>query len=351
MHTSHVALNNKMTNTQQHSGRIVCFGEILLRLSSPAGEMLLQSPQLDVCIGGAEANVAVSLAHFGHDVAMVSALPDNALGHAARDGLRAHGVDTRGIRFAPGRMGLYFLTPGAVLRPSEIVYDRAASVFAQTDPACYDWPTLLVGASWLHVSGVTPAVGECGAQAVLAAMRAARAAGVKISYDGNYRASLWAQQGTDGADVLRELMSLADLAFADQRDIALVLKRAEFAQGSRVDAMEAAFAAFPNLARIAATVRTQFSNDSHDLTATLFTRAGSLAARTYELHNIVDRIGTGDAFAAGVLHGLLRGWDDADALEFGLAAAALKHSIAGDFNRASEAQVQAVCAGTLDVRR
>jgi 2-dehydro-3-deoxygluconokinase len=342
-----------MTSPDLKTGRIVCFGEVLLRLSAPAGEMLLQSPCLNVCIGGAEANVAVSLAHFGREVAVVSALPANALGMAARDGLRMHGVDTRGIQFRAGRMGLYFLTPGAVLRPSEIVYDRADSVFAQTDPALYDWPALLDGAAWLHVSGVTPAVGERGAQAVLAAMRAARALGVKVAFDGNYRASLWAQQGSDGADVLFELMRNADLAFADQRDIALVLKRPELAseQGNRADAMEAAFAVFPHLARIAATVRTQHSVDRHDLSATLHTRAGAIATDSYPLQGIVDRIGTGDAFAAGVLHGLQSNWTDADTLEFGLAAAALKHAIVGDFNLASEAQVQATRKGALDVRR
>ena len=332
-------------------GKIVCFGEMLLRMSSPAGEMLLQSPRMNVCIGGAEANVAVSLAQFGHQVAMVSALPANALGYAARDGLRAHGVQNAAIGFAPGRIGLYFLTPGAVLRPSEIVYDRAASVFSQTGAETYDWPRLLEGASWLHVSGVTPAVGPVGAQAMLAAMRSARALGVRISFDGNYRASMWAQQGHDGADILLELMQLADLAFADQRDIALVLKRPELAHGSRQDAMQAAFAALPKLDRIAATVRTQHSNDCHTLTATLQTRAGTIGAPTYELRNIVDRIGTGDAFAAGVLHGLQHDWEDGRALEFGLAAAVLKHSIAGDFNLASAAQVQAVCGGALDVRR
>ena len=331
--------------------KIICFGELLLRMSARPGEMLLQAPHLHACIGGAEANVAVSLAHFGHDVSLVSALPANALGCAARDAVRAHGVDTQAIRFAPGRMGLYFLTPGAVLRPSEIIYDRAGSAFSLTDPAAYDWPALLEGASWLHVSGVSPAVGEGAAQAVLAAMRAARAMGLQVAFDGNYRASLWARQGKDGAHVLYQLMQHADLAFADQRDFALLLGRPELASGTRAGAMAAAFDAFPNLARIAATTRSQVSHDRHDLGATLHTRTGAIAARVVELHNIVERIGTGDAFAAGVLHGLLRGWTDARALDFALAAAAVKHSIAGDFNLASEAQVEAACAGALDVRR
>jgi 2-dehydro-3-deoxygluconokinase len=248
-------------------------------------------------------------------------------------------------------MGLYFLTPGAVLRPSEIIYDRAGSAFAQADPAAYDWPALLEGASWLHVSGVSPAVGEDAALAVLAAMREARRMGVRVAFDGNYRATMWAQRGSDGAETLCELMQNADLAFVDQRDIALLLQRPELGSGSRAAAMAAAFAAFPNLAKVAATTRVQISNDRHNLGATLHTRAGAVAAREYELHNIVDRIGTGDAFAAGVLHGLLRAWSDDRALGFGLAAAAVKHSIAGDFNLASEAQVEAACTGALDVRR
>jgi 2-dehydro-3-deoxygluconokinase len=332
--------------------RIVCFGEILWRLSSPAGELLLQSPALSACIGGAEANVAVSLARFGHDAAIVSTLPRNALGLAARDGLRAHGVDTAGITLADGRMGLYFLTPGAVLRPSEIIYDRADSAFALADPGRYDWDALLDGAAWLHVSGVSPAVGDGPARTVEGAMRAARALGVRVSFDGNYRASLWAQQGSDGASVLLALMGNADLAFADQRDIALLLRRPELAEASRRDeAIAAAFEAFPQLEKLASTVRTQHSVDRHELSAALHTRSGAIATRTYELSGIVDRIGTGDAFAAGVLHGVENGWPDQQALDFGLAAATLKHAIAGDFNLASEEQVHAVCTGALDVRR
>lgn len=341
-----------MKKQSLNKGRIVCFGEVLVRLSAPSGEMLLQSPSLQVCIGGAEANVAVSLAQFGHDAAMVSALPDNALGRAARDRLRSHGVDTNAIDFQPGRMGLYFLTPGAVLRPSEIVYDRAGSVFAQADAGMYDWPALLAGAHWLHVSGVSPAIGPGPAQAVLAAMRAARALGVRVAFDGNYRASMWAQQGHDGAAVLLELMREADLAFASERDIALLLKRPELGEVARRDeAAAAAFAAFPHLAMLAATVRTQHSVGHQQLSATLHTRSAALASRSYGLEGIVDRIGTGDAFAAGMLHGLQSGWSESDALEFGVAAATWKHAVVGDFNLASEAQIRAVRDGGLDVQR
>jgi 2-dehydro-3-deoxygluconokinase len=346
-----IALWSRSSQDAIMDKNIVCYGELLLRLSAPTGQLMLQSPRLDTCIGGAEANVAVSLARLGHRVSMVSSLPGNALGMALRDGLRMHGVDTNAIRFAPGRLGLYFLTTGAVLRPSEIIYDRAGSVFAETAPAAYLWPSLLKGAGWLHVSGISAATGEHGAQATLAAMREARAQGVKVSFDGNYRASLWAVRGSDGADVLCELMRHADLAFADQRDVALLLRRPELAQCSRSEALDAAFAAFPHLSLVAATLRSQLANDHHHLSATMHTRSGPLQAREYELQGIVDRIGTGDAFAAGVLHGLARGWSEDSCLEFGLAAAVAKHSIAGDFNLADEAQIAAVRNGSLDVRR
>ncbi|MFN3511472.1 MAG: sugar kinase [Phenylobacterium sp.] len=336
-------------------GRIVCFGEVLLRLSAPGAGRLLQSPQLDVCVGGAEANVAVSLARFGREAAVVSLLPDNALGRAARDELRRHGVDTSGVRFAPGRMGLYFLSPGAVLRPSEVTYDRAGSAFAVADPGAVDWETRLSGAAWLHLSGVTPAIGAGAAEAAVRAAREARRLGVKVSFDGNFRATMWAAWQGDAPAILRAIFECADVAFADERDIGLVLG-GDYSRGSveerRRRAAEAAFAAFPNLQRLAATVRTHHGVDRQDLSATLATREAWITTKAYPLGGIVDRIGAGDAFAAGVLHGLLGGESDRASLEFGLAAAVLKHSIPGDFNLVQEAEVRALVAGDgLDVKR
>jgi 2-dehydro-3-deoxygluconokinase len=249
-------------------------------------------------------------------------------------------------------MGLYFLTPGAVVRQSEIIYDRSGSVFAQCEASLYDWPALLEGADWLHVSGVSPAVGPRAGQAVLEAMRAARALGVRVAFDANYRASLWAARGTDGADVLNELMRQADIAFADQRDMALLLKRPELAERrNSAEALAAAFANFPNLVKIAATSRTQHGIGRHDLVANMHTREGTVGTVATALRGIVDRIGTGDAFAAGVLHGLQCGWDDARTTEFGLAAACYKHGVAGDASPATQAQIEAVRQGAFDVRR
>ena len=333
------------------AGRIVCFGEILLRLAAPPGRMLLQTPALDACTGGAEANVAVSLALLGHRTAMVSVLPDNSLGRAALDSLRAHGVDTSGIRLRPGRMGLYFITPGAVVRPSEIIYDRAGSAYALADPGLYDWPVLLDGAGWLHVSGISPAVGDGPAQAVLAAMRGARAAGVRVAFDGT-PATWEAARGQDGAPLLLEAMRMADVLFAGPRDLALVLDRPELADPAREqEAAEVAFAAFPHLELLAWTRRVQHSVDEHELSAILHTRSACVTGGSYRLSGIVDRIGTGDAFAAGVLHGLQTGMAPADVAGFALAAAAMKHAITGDFNLARADQIEAARAGAFDVRR
>lgn len=336
--------------------RVVCFGELLLRMSAPGRELLLQSAQLAVHPGGAEANVGVSLAHLGHTVAMVSTLPANPLGQFVAGELRRHGVDTGHVQVRPGRMGLYFLTTGAVQRASEVVYDRADSAFASSSAADYDWDTLLANADWLHLSGVSPALNPAMAEATLVAARAACARGVKVSFDGNFRPSLWARWQGDAAGILRELFACADVLFADYRDIGVVLG-GEFPQAQlaeRVDAAAAqAFAAFPRLQWMACTQRTPHSVDNHALGAMLLGRDGTRAvAPTRDMLGIVDRIGGGDAFAAGILHGMMRGFAPDAIVRFGLAAGWLKHSIPGDFNPVSEADIMALTGEErFDVRR
>jgi len=336
--------------------RVVCFGELLLRLGAPGRELLLQSPRLDVHIGGAEANVGVSLAHFGHEVAMIGAVADNPLGVAATGELRRHGVDTSRVRAVPGRMGLYFLTTGAGHRASEVVYDRAQSAFELASPQDYDWPALLAGADWLHLSGVSPALGPDAAQATLDAARAARAQGTRVSFDGNFRPKLWQRWGGDATAILRELFACADIVFADYRDIGVVLG-GEFPQEDvreRVRAAAAqAFAAFPQLRWMACTQRATLSVDHHSLGAMLLGSDGTEASAPAEsVTGIVDRIGGGDAFAAGVLHGLIEGRGADAAVRFGLAAACLKHTIPGDFNPVSVGEVEALIGeGRFDVRR
>ncbi len=338
------------------SARVVCFGEILLRMSAPGRERLLQSPRLDVHIGGAEANVGVSLAQYGHDVSVVSTVADNALGEAALGELRRYGVDTRLVRKVPGRMGIYFLAPGAIHRPAEVLYDRAGAAFAVAAADSYDWPSLLQGVDLLHLSGVTPALGQATAQAALAAARAARAAGAKVSFDGNFRPKLWEVWQGDAKGILSELMAEADVLFADYRDMGVVLG-GSYPQAEALERVQAgaadAFKAFPHLQWMACTIRAPRNVDHHALSGVLIGRDGSTAlAPQEEIGPIVDRIGGGDAFAAGVLHGLANGWDPERTIRFGLAAGCLKHSIPGDFNLVSEADVEALVGeGRYDVKR
>lgn len=312
------------------SGRIVCFGEILLRLAAPPGRLPLQA-STDTAPGGADANVAVSLALLGHRTAMVSVLPDNALGRGALGALDAHGVDTSGILLRPGRMGLYFLAPGGAGGTSEIVYDRAGSAYSLAEPGVYDWPALLEGAAWLHVSGIAPGGANGPAHAVPAALRAARAAGVRVAIDAGHCASPRTNQGPDGSAPLRDALHHANVLFAAPDDIAAALARPELTDPARdTDAARAAFAAFPHLTLLAWTRRVQVGADAYELSATLHTRTKTVSGGSYRLSGTVDRVGTGAAFAAGVLHGLQCGMPPADVAGFALAAAALKHAIADD---------------------
>ena len=331
------------------AGRIVSFGELLLRFTAPAHERLMQTARFDVHHGGAEANVAVSLSRFEHSAAMVSALPDNPFGQSHIEALQAQGVDTGAIRTAEGRIGTYFLETGAVRRPSRIVYDRAGSVFALTEASSYDWPQLIEGADWLHLSGITPAVGPEPAKAALAAVEAAKAAGVKVSFDGNYREALWKAWGGDGPAILRQLLGLTDLAFINERDVALLLGTPP---ESREAALSRAFERFDGLGTIACTRREQDSVSDQTLTGEIYTRDGHWVSRPHALVGVVDRIGGGDAFAAGVLHGLTDGRDAQWTVEFATAASAIKHSIPGDWNLTSLAEVEEAMSETgLDVRR
>lgn len=331
----------------------VAFGELMLRLSPPGRELLLQTPKLEVNVGGAEANVATGLACLGHPVRMVSAVADNPLGHAAIGELRRRGVDTATVALEHGRLGLYFLTPGAGLRASEVVYDRAHSVFATRAADAWDWDKALAGASRLHLSGITPALGAHSAAAAIAAADAAAAAGVPISFDGNYRAKLWDAWDSDPREILTRLIGQADILFGNHRDVSLLLGRTFSGDGGdrRREAAEAAFAAFPKLELIASTARHVVDADSHRISARVDTRAGGFQTEEVLVAGIVDRIGAGDAFAAGVLHGLIQGGDAHDAAQSGLALTALKHSLPGDASLFGQADIDAFLEGELDVRR
>ena len=335
------------------AGRIICYGELLVRLTAPRRELLMQSPELAVHVGGAEANVAVGLSHLGHATAMVSAVPDNALGRGAVAAIRSHGVDSTAVATRPGRMGLYFLSVGAGLRASEIVYDRAGSAFAKTEPGGQDWDRLLEGVALLHLSGITPALGPGPAAAAIEAARAARRLGVPVSFDGNYRAMLWDAWDSDPKTVLTELIGLADILFGNHRDISLVLGKDFSGEGAdrRREAADAAFAAFPMLGVIASTARRIESGDCHHISARVDRRDGAAQTPDQSVSGIIGRIGAGDAFAAGVLHEWLAGGDAQAMAATGLALTALKHSLPGDASLFGVRDLEAFFDGGLDVRR
>jgi 2-dehydro-3-deoxygluconokinase len=334
-------------------GQLLAFGEIMLRLSPPGRELLLQTPRLDVWVAGAEANVATQLARLGHDVAFASMVPDNDLGRSAVATLRGHGVDTRGITLGGERMELYFVTSGAGVRASDVVYDRAWSAFARAAPTSWDWDTLLDGVDRLHMSGITPALGRGPAETALVAARAATDRGIAVSFDGNWRRKLWERWDGDPRSILGEIIAHADLLFGNYRDIELLLGRtfATKDDARAREAAEVAFAAFPRLQMIASTTRTIEHVDLHHLSARIDMRHDRAETAPVTLAGIVDRIGGGDAFASGVLHAVRMGKDAASAVHTGLALAALKHSLPGDASLFRQADIEAYLAGGLDVRR
>jgi len=342
-----------MTST----ARVVTFGEVMLRLKSPGFERLLQSPALEASFGGAEANVAVSLAQFGVPVSFVSAIPANPVGDACVGELQRFGVDTTRIRRQGSRLGIYFLEAGANQRPSKVVYDRSGSAIATAKPGDFDWDAVLDGASWFHLTGVTPAISQSAADLAIEGARLARAKGITVSCDYNYRKNLW-KYGKPAPDVMRELVRHVHVGIANEEDCqeALGIRLdVDVASGSLATDKYRAMAArvleeFPNLEKQVITLRESHSADRNGWSAVLHNGKDFLVSRRYDITDIVDRVGAGDSFGAGLIYGLLSYGDDARALEFAAAASCLKHSILGDFNRVSVAEVEALVAGEVSGR-
>ena len=331
---------------------VVTLGEVMLRLKSPNFERLFQSPLLEATFGGAEANVAVSLAQFGVPSRFISAIPANAVGDSCVASLRAFGVDTASILRQGDRLGIYFLETGAVQRPSRVIYDRAGSAIASLRPQDISWDSAFAGADWFHISGVTPAISASAADLSVAAAREARSRGLKVSCDYNYRKNLW-RYGKKAPGVMRELVALAHVGIANEEDcqhaLGIPLDGAAGNAEARHDAYRAlaekVLAAFPHLERQAITLRESFSADRNGWSAVMHNRQAFVASKRYEIHDIVDRVGAGDSFAAGLIYGLRALGDDTRALEFATAASCLKHSIPGDFHRVSVPEVDALVKG------
>jgi len=339
------------------TGRVVTFGEVMLRLKSPGFERLLQSPSLEATFGGAEANVAVSLAQFGLPVSFVTALPSGPLGDAALGSVKSFGVDTKSVKRKGDRVGIYFLETGSNQRPSKVVYDRAGSSIASAGRGDFDWGNIFDGAAWFHVSGVTPAISATAAEATIEAVSAARAKGVTVSVDYNYRKNLW-KYGKSAPEVMREIVSKANVGIANEEDCEKALgiasdvdvARGELDRDRYRRVAESVLDAFPNLEKQVITLRESHSADRNGWSAVMHNGKTMLSSAQYEITDIVDRVGAGDSFSAGLIYGLTTYGDDQKALEFATAASCLKHSIPGDYNRVSVPEVEALMKGDASGR-
>ena len=337
--------------------KTVTFGELMLRLSPPGHERFLQSPLLVATFGGGEANVAVSLANFGLESCYVTRLPAHDIGTAAVRALQAEGVRTDHIQRGGDRIGVYYTEIGASQRPSSVIYDRARSAISEIEPGSVPWADVLSGADWFHCTGITPALGPQAAACTREALVAARAAGVRISVDLNYRRKLWTEQAAQ--TVMRPLMAYVDLVIANEEDIQSVLglevsgadiTRGDLNREGYRDVAERVTREF-GVAQVAITLRESHSASQNGWSAVLFDAAsgGFHQSQKYDI-TVVDRIGGGDSFAAGLIYGLVTGRAADAALRFAVAASALKHTIPGDFNRVSVREVEQLAGGDASGR-
>ncbi len=329
----------------------------MLRLKPPGYERLFQSPTLEATFGGGEANVAVSLASYGLPVEFVTAVPDNAVGRACTAELRRLNVGTSYVRYAGERLGIYFLETGANQRPSTVLYDRSGSAVAMSGPGDFAWEKILGNASWLHITGITPAISQQAAGLCLEAAHIATQKNVTVSCDFNYRGKLW-KYGKKAPEVMRELVRYVDIGIANEEDCqkSLGIQVDVDVNAGKLDIQqyrrltEQVLKEFPNLEKIAITLRESMSANVNGWSACLHNGQQFLVANRYEITDIVDRVGTGDAFAGGLIYGLNALHGDQEALEFAVAASCLKHSIPGDFNRVSVAEVEALMKGNVSGR-
>ena len=330
--------------------KVVTFGEIMLRLAPQGYYRFFQNDQMQATFGGGEANVAVSLANFGLDSVYVTKLPGHAIGQAAVDALRSFGVDTAHIVRGGDRVGIYYLEKGASQRGSVCIYDRAHSAIAEATPADFDWDAIFEGADWFHFTGITPALGGQLVDICLQACQAAKARGVKISCDLNYRGKLWTREQARAA--MTALCAYVDVCISneeDAKDVFGIEADNTDIYGGKLDhegykSVARQLADTFGFEKVAITLRSSMSASDNDWAGMLYDGENYCFSKTYHLH-IVDRVGGGDSFGAGLIYALLTGKASQAAIEFAVAASALKHSIEGDFNRVSVAEVQKLAGG------
>jgi 2-dehydro-3-deoxygluconokinase len=333
--------------------KIITFGEIMLRLATPGYQRFAQATTFEATYGGGEANVAVSLSNFGMSTSFVTRLPNNDLGQACAMNLRKFGVGTDHINYGGERLGIYYLETGAVNRPSKVVYDRAYSSFSEVKPEMFDWDKIFEGAEWFHWTGITPAVSEGAAQACLEACKVAKAKGIKISCDLNYRAKLW-KWGKKAGEVMPELVSYCDVILGNEEDAEKVfgIKASSVnVEKGVVDAhafqsvCQDLMAKFPEAQKVIITLRGSVNANHNTWSGVLYDGKTLYQSKAYNITHIVDRVGGGDSFMGGLIYGLLSYESDQQALNFAVAASCLKHTIPGDFNMVTVAEVEALMGG------
>ena len=324
--------------------KVVTFGEIMLRLQPPEYKRFLQATSFDIVYGGGEANVAISLAQYGDEVAYVTKLPDNPIGQACLNEIRKWGVNTAFIARGGARLGIYFCEKGASQRPSNVVYDRAGSSIATSTVADFDWDKIFEGVEWFHFTGITPALGDNVAESVLAACKAAKARGIRISCDLNYRKKLWTKE--KAGQVMGNLMQYVDLLIANEEDCSDVFGIK--ASGTDIETGKLSTDGYKDVCRqieerfgiktVAITLRESISASQNGWSGMLCSDGEFYFSDRYMI-TIVDRVGGGDSFGAGLIHSLANGKDPQYAISFAVAASCLKHTVEGDYNVASEKEV------------
>ena len=335
--------------------KIVTFGEIMLRLTPPGKDRLVAADSFEACYGGAEANVALSLAILGTESSFVTKLPENPLGEAARNHLRRYGVDTEHILFGGNRLGVYYLEEGMDKRPSRVVYDRKNSSFAEIQPNEFDFDTILAGADYFHLSGITPALSDTCFAACLSALKAAQKQGVRVSFDPNYRAALWSVE--EASKAMEAILPYVDILITNENQaaelFALPIDPSEITGDTVSDKGYATLAKALydrySLKAVALTERRTFSVNVNSIAAKLYDGECFVSSPTYKM-DILDRVGGGDAFAAGLLYALASDMPLQSAVDFAAAACCLKHSIKGDANLATKDEILSLANGNMNGR-
>lgn len=335
--------------------KVVTMGEIMLRLSSPFNSRFVQSQSFDVNYGGGEANVAVSLANYGHDAYFVSKVPAHEIGDCAVNSLRKFGVHTDYIARGGDRLGIYYLETGASMRPSKVIYDRAHSSISEANPSDFDFDKIFENANWFHWSGITPAISDKSAEILRLALISAKKHGVTVSCDLNFRKKLWTSE--KAISIMRPLMQYVDVCIGNEEDAQLCLgfKPDSDVTGGKTDAsgykeifkqMKEEF----GFKYVVSTLRESFSATHNGWKALIYNGEEFYESKRYDINPIIDRVGGGDSFAGGLIHGLLKYKDQGKALEFAVAASALKHTIPGDYNCVSEKEVETLMGGDASGR-